>query len=152
MPTRKPPPPKRKPAPPPPAPKLPARPRGNQPYVPTDKDRSRVAAMVLADNDQALIARVIGISPTTLRKAYRAELDTTYAIIKSDIVAKVVTMARAGDFKAAQFYLECHGWVRSERIVVADGGIDDSDLSALSDEQLNARLAQLERRRDRKRS
>lgn len=100
--------------------------------------------MVLADIDQALMARILGISPPTLRKAYRRELDTSYAIIKSEVVAKAVTLARAGDQKMVQFFLMCHGWAPSERVVVADGGIDDA--ASMSDAAIEARLAQLRRK------
>lgn len=107
--------------------------------------------MVLADIDQDMIARCLRISPPTLRKAYRRELDTSYAVIKADIAGKLVTRARGtdrvpGDLKAMIFYLECHGWVRSERLVVADGGVDDTNIAGLSDDQIASRIAQLRRR------
>lgn len=128
--------------PPPPPPKRPA----HRPlYQPTPDVRAKVAAMVLADVDQDTIARAIGISPRTLRRAYRRELDTSYAIVKADVVAKLVTKARAGDVKCMIFYLSTHGWAESARIVVADGGLDDSALSSLSDAEIEARLAKLDR-------
>lgn len=105
--------------------------------------------MILADIDQAMIAACLRISPATLRKHYRRELDTSYAIVKAEIAGKLVTVARGGDLKAMMFYLECHGWVRSERLVVADGGVDDSDVSALSDAQIEQRIAALSRKRPR---
>jgi hypothetical protein len=166
----KPPPPrshKRKPAPPLVPPPIAKPRRGKAPHEPSREDRVRVTAMVLAEGspDHDTIARHLGISAKTLRKHYRYELDISASVIKSDIAFNVVTAARGiradpargikavpYDFKAAQFYLSTHGWVQSDRLIVADGGIDDSDLTALSDEQLNARLAQIERRRDRKRS
>jgi hypothetical protein len=39
--------------------------------------------------------------------------------------------------------------VRSERLVVANGGIDDSDVLALSDAQIMTRIAQLSKRKAR---
>ena len=101
--------------------------------------------MVLADIDQAMIAACLRISAPTLRKHYRRELDTSYAIVKADIAGRLVTAARNGNERLMIFYLECHGWVRSERLVVADGGIDDTDVSSLTDAQLEARIARLSR-------
>ncbi len=93
------------------------------------------------------MAQLLGISGKTFRRAFRRELDSAYALVKSEIVTKVVTAARSGDLKAAMFWLECHGWIRSERLVVADGGMDDSaDLTQLTDQQLEDRIAFLKRR------
>jgi hypothetical protein len=120
------------------------RPAHRPAYVATDQHRSQVAAMVVADIDQAMIAACLRISAVTLRKHYRRELNTSYAIIKADISAKAVTLARAGSERMIMFFLETRGgWVRSERLVVADGGIDDTDVSKLSDADLEARAAYL---------
>jgi hypothetical protein len=109
---------------------------GRPPYAPDDKQRKqdagRVVSMVLADHKQDIIARVLGIGVTTLRREYRHELDTSYAIVLAEIGGGVITAARPipreeggdgtpRDLKAAMFYLRCHGWVESERVVVDDG-------------------------------
>ncbi len=87
--------------------------------------------MTIAENnpDQAMIARRLGISRPTLRKHYRAELDLSYAIIKSEIVANLVTLARGTradpsrgikaippDLKAIIFYLSTHGWSETQKV------------------------------------
>lgn len=132
---------------PPPAPRVKI---GHRPaYEPTPAGRSQVAAMVIADIDQAMIATCLRITPKTLRRHYRRELDTSYAIIKAEIAGKLVTKARGGDFASMRFYLATHGWVESERLVVADGGIDDSDVTQLSDAQIAARIQALSRKRPR---
>lgn len=125
-----------------PAPPRPGRPK----YLATQEGRNQVTLLVLADLDQDQIAEVMNISAPTLRKAYRRELDTTYARVKAEIAGKVVQKARAGDLKAAIYYLSTHGWVESERLVIADGGIDDTDIDSLSDAQIEARLAKLRSR------
>lgn len=120
--------------------------RGQPAYEATDQHRAQVAAMVIASIDQLLIARCLGISRPTLRRAYRRELDLSYAIILAEIAGKLVTKARNGDLKAQIFYLETHGWVRSERLVVADGGVDDTGIASLSDAEIYARMTKLRRK------
>jgi hypothetical protein len=98
---------------------------GRPPYAPTDKERaataSRINSLVLADTTQRMIARIVGISPGVLRREYRKELDTAYAVILAEIGGGMITAARPDprtgmprDLKAAMFYLETHGWARSE--------------------------------------
>lgn len=104
--------------------------------------------MVISDIGQDMIALCLRISVGTLRKYYRRELDTSYAIIVAEMGGKVVTRARAGDDKMLKFFLETHGWVLSERLVVADGGVDNA--TALSDAEIEARLTRLNRKAARK--
>lgn len=127
--------------PPPPAPPPKRHPR--QPYTPTDAHRSNVALMIAAGIDQTSIAQCLSITNKTLRKHYRRELDTAYAMIKADIAGKLIASARGGNIVAQMFYLERHGWVKSERLTVVDGG--DEDVSTLSDAELEARIARLRR-------
>jgi hypothetical protein len=123
--------------------------------VATEQGRADVARLVLANIDQALIARCLRISEPVLRRAYRRELDTSYALITADIAGKLVTRARGtpanpgGELKAQIFYLETHGWVRSERLVVADG--DGDDPTKMTDAEIEARLRKLSARRERRR-
>lgn len=115
--------------------------------------------MVVAGIDQEVIAECMGIAVKTLKRHYGPELNTSYARIKSDIAGKLITRARGtpavpergiaevpGDLKAMKFYLETHGWVRSERLLVKDDGkSDDADFSNLSDAEIEERLAKLRR-------
>lgn len=115
--------------------------------------------MVAAGIEQEMIAECLAISPKTLRRHYQIELRTSYARIKADIAGGLIKRARGtpanekagqpevpGDLKAMKFYLETHGWVRSERLLVKDDGIsEDADLSNLTDEQIEERLAKLRR-------
>lgn len=134
--------------------------RGHMPFhEATDRTRANVALMVAAGIAQEEIADCLGISGKTLRRHYGSELATSYAKIKADIAGKLIERARgraanplAGqaeilpDLKAMKFYLETHGWVRSERVLVKDDGItDEADLSNLTDAEIEQRLAKLRR-------
>lgn len=115
--------------------------------------------MVGAGIDQDLIADCLGITGKTLRLHYKHEIGTAYAMIKAEIAGGLIAKARprppnlekgdpgsTGDLKAQMFYLETHGWVRSERLLVKDdGATDEADLSALTDAELAERLAKLRR-------
>ncbi len=105
---------------------VPRKPPHRPEHEPTGESRSRVTAMVISEEspDQDMIARRLGISRPTLRKHYRRELDLSYAIIKSEIVGNLVSQARKGDLKAIMFYLETHGWIRSERPAGPAGGVN----------------------------
>jgi hypothetical protein len=114
-------------------------------YAATPEGRAQVAALVLADVPQELIASIVKISAKTLRRAYRRELDTSFAVIKADIAGRIVTKARAGDMKAMMFFMETRGgWSRGERIAIVD---DATDPATLSDAEIAARLAVLRRGR-----
>lgn len=121
----------RKPAPQPQAVAPPTRGRGQPQYEPTDKDRLTVKVMVAGGIEQTAIAGVLGISPKTLRKHFRREIETGSAEIGAQVVASVITMAvgqksapgraaMAPNFNAAKWYTQARmGW--SEHIVVDEG-------------------------------
>jgi hypothetical protein len=125
------------------------RPPHRPPYEPSDKDRQTVRVMVAGGIEQAHIQDVLEISKTTLRKYFRRDIETAAHIANAAVVASLHKMATAGEnVHAAKFWLQARmGW--QERMTVKDGGIDDSDLSALTDEQLNARLAEIDRHKGR---
>ena len=114
-------------------------------YAATPEGRAKVVALVMADTPQELIAQIVGISAKTLRRAYRTELDTTFAVIKADIAGRIITEARKGNLRAAMFIMETRGgWTRGERIAIVD---DATDPATLSDAEIAARLAVLRRGR-----
>jgi hypothetical protein len=136
------------------------KPRGHRPqHEPTRQTTATVTVMVAAGIEQDVIAECVGVSPKTLRLHYKRELATAYAVIKAEIAGGLINTARGvkanpekgikgvpGDLKAQMFYLETHGWVRSERLLVKDDGVtDDADPSALTDAQITERLAKLRR-------
>ena len=146
MPARKPPVPKRKSpakavaATPPVAIAPPVTPgeRGQPPYEATEKDQVTVKAMVAGGIKQAAIAAVLKISPKTLRKHFRHEINTGAAEIDGLVVKSLIQMALGQkaavgrpalppNFNAAKYYTQARmGW--SERIVVDDGKPADTPM------------------------
>lgn len=122
---------------------VPARPVGRRKFVVTEKDKNHVTVLVAVGTEQNAIASILGISPKTLRKHFAYELANAYALVRADIAGKLIQKARGGDVFAQIFYMKTHGW--SERIVVADGGVEELDLTKLSDGEIAARLARLRR-------
>lgn len=112
-------------------------------YEATDADRNRVSLMVVAGCDQNDICSVLRINRNTLHKHFRSELDASYARVKSRIAGKLIALADAGNLGAMIFYLKTHGW--SERITVVDGGLEHQNPRELTDDELNARIARLQR-------
>jgi len=119
MPTRKPPTAKRstrKATPPAPPPK---RPPGPPTHVPTAADRQTVSIMAAGGIAQEDIARARGLSPKTLRKHYRHELQTGATTLNTVAIIEHVKKIRAGDFQAIKWWQQARmGW--SEHIVVED--------------------------------
>ena len=117
---------------------MPARKRGQPPYVPTDKDRLTVKVMVAGGIEQSAIAGVLGIALKTLRKHFRREIETSAAEVAAQVVASLITMAvgqkaapgRSAlppNFNAAKYYTQARmGW--SERIIVDDGKPADTPM------------------------
>lgn len=121
-----------------------ARRRGNLPYVASPKDRQMVKIMIAGGIKQPVICSFLGIGVTAFRKHYRHELLTGQAEIDALVVTTHLQLVRDKNIAAVIWWEKARmGW--SERLVVADGGVDDSDVSALSDQQLEARIAQLRR-------
>lgn len=75
---------------------------GHPPHVPTDKDRGIVESMVAVGIAQLDIARIIGISDTTLRKYYSEQIET--GAVKANAQVGRTWFQRAtggGDWKLA---------------------------------------------------
>ena len=127
-----------KPAPEPAAPPPSTGKRGQPPYVATERDQVTVKTMVAGGIDQAAIAAVLKISPKTLRKHFRHEINTGAAEINGLVVKSLIQMALGQkaavgrpalppNFNAAKFYAQARmGW--SERVVVDDGKPADTPM------------------------
>ncbi len=122
----------------------PKRSAGRPRYEPTDKDRGTVVLMIGAGIAQPIIAQCIGITEKTLRRHYRSELDISYAKILAEIAGMLITKARNRDLAAQIFYLQTHGWVKSERLIPVDAA-GNEDLARLSDAELESRRTHLYR-------
>ena len=127
-----------------PSPQLAAKRPAHRPaYQPTEKDRLTVTVMVAGGIEQPAIAGVLGITPKTLRKHFRREIDTGAPSMHARVVASLFTMATTGkNVHAAKWITQAlMGW--SERVVVADGGVDDA--ATLTDADIEARITRLRR-------
>ena len=115
---------------------------GRPTYVPTDKDRSFVRAMIIAGCTQERVAEVMEIAPKTLRKHFRKELDFSNDITNAGFVSNLIRQALKDDFRAipaCMFLTKTRlGWRDRSALEVtgADGGPIQFDASNLTDEQL----------------
>ncbi len=81
---------------------------GRRPFKPTDDDRVKVARMSSMGVPQEQIAKVFGISPKTLRKHYRQELDTSAIEANLQVTETLFKMATSGTNTAASIF-----WVKT---------------------------------------
>lgn len=120
---------------------------GHRPaYAASERDRQTVQVMIAGGIEQSHICGLLGITGKTLRKHYRNEVTNGATSVNAIVVAEHLKRIKLGDFNAIKWWEQSRmGW--AERIVVADGGVDDSDVSALSDAQIEQRIAALSRKR-----
>ena len=94
--------------------------KGQQPHVPTDQLRRQVEAMSSYGIPQDDISAVIGITPKTLRKYYRVELDTAEAKANAMVAGKLYANCMSGKEASIFFWLKTRAqWketVRNENI------------------------------------
>ncbi len=85
---------------------------GRPPYEPSEKDRRIVESMIAYGVTTQEVARVIGISPHTMYKYFRDELETSAVKANSKVAETAYTMAVSGKCPAATFFwLKCRaGW------------------------------------------
>lgn len=69
-------------------------------YEVNDKDRAIVESMIAVGIPQEEVATVIGIDPKTLRKYYRAELDTAATKANTNVAKSLYEKAKSGDTTA----------------------------------------------------
>lgn len=119
-------------------------PGGRPPHAPTAATRQAVEMMAAAGIPSEDVARVLGITKPTLRKHYRAELDTASAKANAKVAQSLFKKA-TGDgpqaVTAAIFWLKTRArWkdTTSHEISGPNGGpIQTMDLTKLSNEQLS---------------
>lgn len=89
-------------------------PAGRPPYQPAPKDFAMVKSMCGFGIPDYEIARVLGITPPTLRKYFAAELDTGHIEANAKVAQSLYKKATGdgpGATVAAIFWLKCRaGW------------------------------------------
>ena len=87
-------------------------------FAPTEKDRAIVTAMASYGVPQEDIGAVVGCNHFTLRKHFRAELDTAAIQANAKVAETCYAMATSGQHPAATFFwLKTRaGWREVERI------------------------------------
>lgn len=87
---------------------------GRPRHQPTPETRKMVVALCGVGLPQERIAEVIGVSHPTLRRAYRAELNTGAAKVEGQLVGHLMRLASGNDgtaLKAVMFLLQTRfGW------------------------------------------
>ena len=113
--------------------------------TPTAEQRKLVQTMAAGIQSEA-ICLVIGVSGKTLRKHYRAELDTAVTRANAMVASSLYMKAIKGNVVAQIFWLKTRaGWKEPERIQVQhSGAIGHYDLTKLSTDEIREIVAKLE--------
>ena len=119
---------------------------GNQPFVPTDKDRQQVERMTGFGLTQEQICKIMGISENTLRKYFADELENGVSRINSAVAQNLFSIATSkepGSVAAAIFWMKTRGKWRETNHHVHSGDDKeppikiDANLKGLSDAELD---------------
>jgi transcriptional regulator with XRE-family HTH domain len=120
--------------------------RGNQPFVPTDKERQQVERMVGLGLTQEQIAKILNIAESTLKKYFREELDNGEAKANSAVAQNlfgIATSREQGSVAAAIFWMKTRGKWKEINHHAHGGDNDrapikiDANLKGLSDAELD---------------
>jgi hypothetical protein len=121
---------------------------GNPPFVATDEQRGlvRTYAKTFPRHNEHFIARLIGVSLSTLRKHFAYELEIGRAEMVASVGAQMINRAMdanhpsaKGDLDAQKFVLaRIGGWTTKTEVSGPNGrAIETIDLSQLTPEQLD---------------
>lgn len=123
---------------------------GNRPYEPTEELRAKVRAYAktFPVNGEHYIARLIGVSRTTLRQYYSDDIELGRAEMLASVGSQMINRAMnanaesvKGDIDAQKFVLaRLGGWTTKVEVgekAAAPFGGDGPDLSRLTPEQLD---------------
>jgi DNA-binding XRE family transcriptional regulator len=95
--------------------------RTKPPHQPTPDTRQLVQLHTTVGTNQEDVARILGISPKTLRLHYRDELDLSLAKANATIGGALFNKAKGGDTAAMIFWMKTQaGW--KEKSVVEGPG------------------------------
>lgn len=102
--------------------------RGRPRYQPSEKDRVRVESFAAVGCTEKEISTLLGITANTLRRYYRAELDTAHLIANATVARNLYKKATGSGpdaVNASKFWLSCRaGWQKTVRVEATgpDGG------------------------------
>jgi len=86
-------------------------------HKPTEQNKRQVKIMVAAGIEQPLMAKILGISASTLKKYYKAELAIGKAEVVTAVAAALYKKAMSGNVTAQIFMLKTRGgWRETERL------------------------------------
>ena len=90
---------------------LTGKPVGHPPHKPDDESRLRVLRAAAFGITQEGISGLLGITPKTLEKYYRHELDMAVDVLVEDIAGAMYIEAKAGSIPAQKYILGTRaGW------------------------------------------
>lgn len=131
---------------------------GNPPHVPTqeNRDKVRTLAKTFPAHARHFIARLIGVSVSTLDRHYADDMELGRAEMLAAVGAQVVNRAMnaehetaKGDLDAQKFILaRLGGWSTKLEVTGKDGGpvqVKDFDLSQLSEDEKRLLLGTVDR-------
>lgn len=100
-------------------------PQGDNKHIPTDKQRSEVAALVSFGHTHEEIASYIDIDPKTLVKHYKREIDTALISANARVANRLFAKAVNDNDLSAQIF-----WLKTR----ARWRTTDKEVQALADE------------------
>jgi hypothetical protein len=113
--------------------------------APTAEQRKLVQTMAAAGIQSEAICLVMGVSGKTLRKHYRAELDTSLIRANAMVASSLYMKALKGNVVAQIFWLKTRaGWKEPAQDHNHRGAIGSYDMSKLSTDEIKQLIAILE--------
>lgn len=113
--------------------------RGRPPHEPTEKDRELVRLWAADGRPIDDIAEGIGISPNTLVKHYREELDEAEDLLIAKVKGFLFKNCEEGNVTAQIFFLKVRaGWSEKMKLEHSGGITHSLDLTKLSTKEVDA--------------
>lgn len=122
---------------------------GRPPYEPTSQERQIVQVLRANGISERMIAENLHINVRTMRRAFRRELARGKEQVVAALGASVIRAGLQGDWRAALSWLARFGgpeWQEVQRRDVRTFDASQEDLSQLSDEEIDRRLAEVRRK------